>query len=78
MGEDQNIEYKQSWRDDKLMLWNEGRLPEDFTMDMFLGKHPSRPYNKNVANIFFKAGFIESWGRGISKIVNEFVSRAIS
>lgn len=62
---------------DKLMLWNEGRLPEDFTMDMFLGKHPSRPYNKNVANIFFKAGFIESWGRGISKIVNGFENRGM-
>ena len=58
----------------KLILWNEGRLPEDFTIETLLGKHPSRPYNKNVADIFFKAGFIEAWGRGIAKIINGFTS----
>nr|WP_317045019.1 ATP-binding protein [Bacteroides congonensis] len=39
---------------------------------MFLGKHASKPYNKNIADIFFKAGFIEAWGRGISKIMKGF------
>lgn len=58
--------------EDKLMLWNEGCLPEDLTIEMFLEKHPSRPYNKNIADIFFKAGFIEAWGRGINKIVTGF------
>jgi len=57
---------------DKLILWNEGHLPEDFTIETLLGKHPSRPYNKNIADVFFKAGFIEAWGRGISKIINGF------
>jgi ATP-dependent DNA helicase RecG len=57
---------------DKLILWNEGRLPEDFTIETLLGKHPSRPYNKNIADVFFKAGFIEAWGRGIAKIINGF------
>lgn len=57
---------------DRLMLWNEGRLPEDFTMEMFMGKHPSKPYNKNIADVFFKAGFIEAWGRGVSKIIKGF------
>lgn len=63
---------------DKLMLWNEGRLPEDFTIETLLGKHPSRPYNKNVADIFFKAGFIEAWGRGIAKIVNGFINAGLT
>lgn len=58
--------------EDKLMLWNGGCLPDDLTIEMFLGKHPSRPHNKNIADIFFKAGFIEAWGRGISKIVTGF------
>ena len=56
----------------RLILWNEGRLPEDFTIETLLRKHPSRPYNKNIAGIFFKAGFIEAWGRGIAKIINGF------
>ncbi|MFO7864970.1 MAG: ATP-binding protein [Salinivirgaceae bacterium] len=62
---------------DKLMLWNEGRLPEDFTIETLLGKHPSRPFNKNIADIFFKAGFIEAWGRGIAKITNGFKNEGL-
>ena len=30
--------------------------------------HPSKPPNKNIADIFFKAGYIEAWGRGSAKI----------
>jgi ATP-dependent DNA helicase RecG len=40
---------------DKIILWNEGRLPDDFTIETLLEKHPSRPANKNIADIFFKA-----------------------
>ena len=28
----------------------------------------SKPFNPNIANGFFRAGFIETWGRGIEKI----------
>lgn len=62
----------------KLILWNEGRLPEDFTIETLLGKHPSRPFNKNIADIFFKAGFIEAWGRGIAKITNGFKNEGLT
>ena len=51
--------------DDKHVLWNPGNLPEDLSIDMLKKKHPSRPKNKNIAEIFFKAGYIEAWGRGI-------------
>ena len=34
-------------------------------------KHASYPRNKNIAYTFFKAGFIESWGRGYKKIREE-------
>lgn len=33
--------------------------------------HNSRPYNPDIANTFFRAGYIESWGRGIQKICEE-------
>ena len=56
--------------DDKLILWNEGKLPEDLNIKQLNGKHPSRPRNKNIAELFFRAGFIEVWGRGIAKINN--------
>ena len=33
-----------------------------------MSKHASIPYNPNIAHVFYLAGFIESWGRGIEKI----------
>lgn len=54
---------------DKLMLWNPGQLPENWTLEKLLGKHESIPYNPEIANAFFRAGLIESWGRGIERIV---------
>lgn len=35
-------------------------------------KHSSYPRNRNIANAFYKAGFVESWGRGFKKIAEEF------
>lgn len=53
---------------DKIMIWNEGSLPKDWTVNNLLKSHPSRPYNPDLANAFFRSGYIESWGRGISKM----------
>ena len=33
-------------------------------------KHSSKPYNPIIANVFYKAGFIEGWGRGFEKIMD--------
>ncbi len=33
-----------------------------------MAKHPSRPYNPLIADVFFRMGMIEAWGRGIDKI----------
>ncbi len=38
-----------------------------------MGSHRSRPYNPLIANTFFRAGFIEAWGRGIEKIKDSCV-----
>ena len=56
--------------DDKLYIANIGCIPEDWTVDNLLGKHASRPYNPNIANVFYLGGFVESWGRGVEKIFN--------
>jgi len=34
-----------------------------------MSKHPSQPYNPDIANAFFRAGMIEAWGRGIEKVM---------
>ncbi len=56
---------------DKLMIWNEGRLPENWTVEKLLQKHSSKPRNPDIANAFFRAGYIEAWGRGTIKIVEQ-------
>ena len=55
--------------DDKLMLWNPGKLPADIPLETLKEKHSSHPRNKLIAEVFFRAGYIESWGRGIEKII---------
>jgi ATP-dependent DNA helicase RecG len=55
---------------DKLAIWNPGELPEGWTMKKLFGHHSSKPYNPLVANAFFRAGEIESWGRGIERILD--------
>lgn len=54
--------------EDKMYIMNCGQLPDNWTVENLFAKHGSRPYNPNIASVFYLAGFIESWGRGIEKI----------
>ena len=54
-----------------LSIANEGKLPPEITIDDLKREHLSKPGNKLLADIFYKAGFIESWGRGTLKIIRE-------
>jgi len=63
--------------DDKLMIWNEGRLPENWTVEKLLQKHSSKPRNPDIANTFFRAGYIESWGRGTIKIIEQSIKHGL-
>ena len=56
--------------DDKVIIYNDGRLPENWTVNELLSTHRSEPYNPMIASTFFRSGMIESWGRGIEKITN--------
>lgn len=58
--------------DKRVELWNYGLLPEELTPEDLMKKHASYPRNRNIASVFYKAGFIESWGRGYKKIRDEF------
>lgn len=37
-------------------------------MDDLLGFHESEPHNPKIAHVFFLAGLIERWGRGVQRI----------
>ena len=54
--------------DDAMIISNSCILPEGWTVDTLMEPHNSRPYNPDIANVFYRAGYIEHWGRGIQKI----------
>ncbi|MFW5785960.1 MAG: ATP-binding protein [bacterium] len=55
--------------EDQVIFWNAGQLPDDWTVDRLLSQHPSLPANPLLADAFFRAGYIEAWGRGIEKML---------
>lgn len=54
--------------EDQIRFYNDGHLPDGWTVKQLLKKHKSQPYNPLIANAFFRTGDIEAWGRGIQKI----------
>ena len=55
--------------DNKIIFWNQGQLPETWTLESLTLKHGSVPYNPDIANAFFRASLIEAWGQGIFKMI---------
>lgn len=51
-----------------MYISNDCVFPSDWTKETLLQRHQSRTYNPCIANAFFRAGYAESWGRGIQKI----------
>ncbi|NCA86607.1 MAG: transcriptional regulator [Clostridia bacterium] len=56
--------------DDKISIWNEGSLPAGLTLDALKRSHSSRPRNPIIADVCFKGGYIDAWGRGTIKIID--------
>jgi len=57
--------------DDRLEVWNPGELPEGMTVEDLRRQHESRPRNKLVANAFFLIKYVEQFGTGIQRILND-------
>jgi ATP-dependent DNA helicase RecG len=62
---------------DKIMFWNDGQLPENWTIERLSQKHASKPYNPDIANAVFRCGYIESWGRGTIKIIERCIEAGL-
>ncbi len=54
--------------DDRLEIASTGLLPFGLTPEDLTRPHQSRPWNPLVANVFYRRGIIESWGRGTIKM----------
>lgn len=55
---------------DRIMIWNDRQLPDNWTIQNLFKRHSSKPYNPDIANTLFRSGYIESWGRGIEKMMH--------
>lgn len=63
--------------DNRIEIWNDGNLPEGYTEETLYSNHPSMPRNPKIANVMFKAGFIDTCGRGYRKIYNGFENNGL-
>ncbi|MGF7003443.1 ATP-dependent DNA helicase RecG [Lachnospiraceae bacterium PFB1-21] len=54
--------------DDAMYISNCSMLPFGWTAETLLSSHVSKPYNPDIARVFYRAGYVESWGRGIQRI----------
>ena len=55
--------------DDRIEIWNAGKLPDGMTVADLKQPHPSLPPNPDIANAFYLRGYIERWGMGTRQIV---------
>ena len=55
--------------DDRLEISSTGALPFGMTIAALLRPHRSRPWNPLIAEVFYRRGVIERWGRGTLSMV---------
>ena len=55
--------------ENKIMIWNDSQFPYDWTIEKLIAKHSSKPFNPDIAKVFFLSGMVEAWGRGIEKMI---------
>lgn len=60
--------------EEQIIIGNRCILPEGWTAETLMQPHDSIPYNPDIANVFFRAGYIETWGQGIKKICDECIA----
>ena len=56
--------------DDRLEITSTGSLHFGLTPEMLFLAHESQPWNPLIANVFYRRGIIEQWGRGIAQMVD--------
>jgi len=59
------------WYDDHLIILSPGTLPPPMTLEDLKRPHRSALRNRLIAEMFYYIGWIERWGTGIQKILDE-------
>ncbi|MGH9472039.1 MAG: ATP-binding protein [Terriglobales bacterium] len=55
--------------DDRLEVWSTGKLPFGLRVEDLARDHRSLPRNPLIAEVFYRRGLIERWGRGTQTII---------
>jgi ATP-dependent DNA helicase RecG len=53
---------------DEVLISNDCVFPANWTAETLMRRHRSEQYNPRIANAFFRAGYVEAWGRGIENM----------
>lgn len=51
-----------------VLISNDCVFPANWTAETLMQRHRSEQYNPKIANAFFRAGYVEAWGRGIENM----------
>lgn len=54
--------------DDRVEVWSAGRFPSGITPESLKQAHLSVQRNPIIAEVFYRAGLIEKWGRGTNRV----------
>ncbi|WP_223640733.1 ATP-binding protein [Corallococcus sp. EGB] len=54
--------------DDRVEIWSAGRYPKGITPESLTRPHLSVQRNPIIAEVFYRAGLIEKWGRGTNRV----------
>lgn len=57
--------------DDRVEIENPGSFPVGWDLEKIKSKHGSKPQNPVIADVLYMRKILESWGRGISLIMDE-------
>jgi ATP-dependent DNA helicase RecG len=63
--------------DDKVIIYNDCRFPLNMQPEVLLQGIGSKPHNPLIANVFFRSGQVEAWGRGIEKMKNGCIADSL-
>ena len=54
--------------ENEVLISNDCIFPANWTAETLMQRHRSEQYNPKIANAFFRAGYVEAWGRGIENM----------
>ena len=64
--------------DDRVEIWSAGTFPTGITPEKLSKSHQSVQRNPIIADVFYKTGLIEKWGRGTNRVIEMSIEAGIA